>query len=227
MTRLLHSAARWAAGWLPIPLLAIASASCPASVQAQEPAPAGGPTRGRDTGYFLSTGWVRDRLDLNYDRRVTQPEANIVSGTWGNGVSFGIGYSFGPKFRTELSVSAAEHEARPEGTKGGFVTARFAGYVPLWTRGWLRPHLIGGFDACVTALDPKAIPDRAYMMVGGDFGAGARLVLSRHWSIQGDYLHSILDIGKETLGQPGRDDLRDVGGSGWSDMLRVDLLYDF
>jgi len=134
MTRLRRPKARWTSGGFLAFLLALACAACPAPARPQESVMAGSPERGRDTRFLPQRRWVWDRVDLDYDKRVTRPEANVVPGAWGYGPSFGIGYGFGPRLRTEMSLNSHEQDSRPAGPKAHFFAARIAGFVPLWTR---------------------------------------------------------------------------------------------
>ncbi len=212
-------------GWLLLAWLGSAFAADPSWAQATEPAEDA--QRGRDTGVFLSFGALGERASLDFDARVSEPEANLDSGAWGHGGCFGVGYGFGPGLRVEMSLSLAGHDARPTGTEALLFAAHFDGYVPIRTRGRLRPHLLGGFGLSIPEFTIADAPDRAYLMVSGDIGAGLRLLLSRHWSVQGDYFHSVLDIDQETFEESSDLDMRSVGGTGQADVLRVQFSYDF
>jgi hypothetical protein len=200
----------------------------PAGAGAPPPRSAAEPARlGRDSGWFLSTGWVWDRLRLNYDRRVADPQYQLTPRSWGYGPSFGAGYTFGPRFRTEFTLSVSPHEAQPSGTQGGFLAARFSAQVPLVTRGRIRPHLVGGCGWFMAVLDPELAAATTFRgMIGGDFGAGAGLILSAHWSMQADYVHSLLNIELAGKDKPKHDPIRAAGGNGWSDVLRVGFSYN-
>ena len=182
----------------------------------------------RDSGFYLGAGWSREFQTLKFDERAQLHSRNVQWDEWGQAISLSIGYNFGPRFRSEMALSGSWREARPEETRANTATARFTGYIPFWTRGAWRPHLIAGCNASGAVFHTPEMPDLLYTMLGGELGVGVLAGLNRHWALQFDYIHTVLDIEHELLDRKGESfDLKHVGRRGRAETLRVGMAYDF
>jgi hypothetical protein len=181
-----------------------------------------------DRGFYLGALGGVNYLVLEFDDRATLPSRGLTWDPWGAQFELAAGYGFGPGFRAELTLGGGGHRARPDGSTAGVARAGLTGYVPIITHGPVRPHLIGGLSASMDFFHTPGARDLNYAIFGGEGGAGVRAILGRHWSVQADYVHSVLDVALEMVSKPGGDvDQKNVGRRGRMETVRLGVMYDF
>ena len=78
--------------------------------------------------------------------------------------------------------------------------------------------------------DREDSSDYFYAMLQGSIGAGLRWRVDDHWSLDAQYVFSILDVEREIVGDLDSDeegDLRFVGGDGHRHRIALRMVYDF
>jgi hypothetical protein len=181
-----------------------------------------------ETGFYLGAHGGSNYMKLEFDERAALPSRGVTWDPWGPIFGLAAGYAFGPGFRAELSVEGSGYTAHPKGTQAGFGGFRLTGYVPVITRGTIRPHLVGGLSGNATIFHSPGMDDLSYGILGGEGGAGVRAILGRHWSLQADYVHTVLDLALEFVSKSGGNvDPKNVGRRGRMETVRVGVFYDF
>lgn len=237
--------ARWTA--ISIALAAVLTGSAAAAVdpdpadpaaqaaQAAEPsdAPAVPEMQGRrprDSGFYLGLAGSAEFLELEFDDRAAIGLRDIQWEDWGGGGAFIVGYNFGPRFRAEATLGGSGRATTPGDARSGYAVVRVTGFLPLFTNASpFQPHLIAGFSGVAPYFHTEGEKDLAYFAGAGELGAGVRAILSPRWSLQVDFIHSIVDIEQEMVeAEDGKDtELRNVGREGRIEALRIAFIRDF
>lgn len=184
---------------------------------------------GQNKGFTLGLGWGATNLHVSLDgRELLTPEQRVYE-HWGNGPEIIMGVGFGPRFRLEFTALISEHTGdNPEYNvySGGM---RAEGIISFRTGSRLQPEFIAGMGFGGLMYEHEDRTDYIYGWGQGNLGPGLRWRLNRHWTLDGQYIYSILDVERELSGDHPEDDdySRFVGGEGHSQRLGLRLVYDF
>jgi opacity protein-like surface antigen len=187
------------------------------------------PPEGQGKGFTLGLGWGVTNLDVELDGREVLTAEQQVFERWGNGPEVIMGVGFGPRFRTEFSFLISEHSGTNTEYNVYCGGMRAEGVISPWPKARLQPEIIAGmgYGGLIYQGDDKT--DYIYGWIQGNLGLGLRWRLNRHWTVDGQFVHSILDVERELSGDDEFDDeyVRFVGGKGHMQRLGLRLIYDF
>lgn len=181
-------------------------------------------------GLQLGWGWGASRLDLDLDGRELLPADQRSFDAWANGVDLICGIGFGPNFRTEFTVYFESHDSPTTDYNTYCGGIRFDGVFTLKSEWVVQPELIAGMGWGGLIYETDETPDHIYGWLQGNMGAGARWRLGDRWSLDGQYVYSILDVERELISDiDGEDEeeTRFVGGDGRLHRVSLRLVYDF
>lgn len=178
-------------------------------------------------GFQLGAGWGRTDVDLNLDGTQLVPAGEAGYDPAGQGLDLVAGWGFGPAFRTEFALGVAAHDSDSAAYGVYSGTFRFDGIFTLAPRWRVQPELIAGMGWGGVVYTDADEPDYLYGWLQGDLGAGLRWRLGEHWSLDGQYIYSLLNVEREFVNDGSDEETNYVEGDGHLQRMTLRLVYDF